>query len=130
MLVEDTDFVSLAAADPIHRSGPAFDRATTAVIGYLDSTGHVDPWLGRRLPGLVARSGLAGVQFETTLTVRRGASAEALLLHQSTARFGPEFLATGVVSEPDLDEMQRALTDPSFTFVDAVSVAAWGRRAV
>ena len=36
-------------------------------------------------------------------------------------------LSNGVVSHKELDEVSAATADPSFSFLDALSVAAWGR---
>jgi hypothetical protein len=36
-------------------------------------------------------------------------------------------LSSGVVGQKDFDEVAAATADPSFSFLDALSVAAWGR---
>lgn len=38
-------------------------------------------------------------------------------------------IRTGVLTEQDVEEDDRLLADPSFTFVDVTSFAACGRRA-
>ena len=108
--------------------GAAFDRVIAAGVDHLESEGHLDPWFGRRLPGLVAGLGLEHLGFETTLAIRRGGTPEAALHRQSMERSRTSMLAAHRLAEPDFDALVQATADPSFTFFDAVSVAAWGRR--
>jgi SAM-dependent methyltransferase len=58
LLVEDADFVSMAAADPGHPMSAVFDRVIAEALGRLGLERHLDPWFGRRLPGVVAGLGL------------------------------------------------------------------------
>ena len=129
LLVEDADFVSLVAALPQHALAPGFDRTMNRVTAFLASQGCMDPWFGRRLPGLVDDLGLGRGAFETTVARRGGGSPEARLLEQSTARVYEPMISVGLLTGADVDTLRRATADPSFMFFDAVSVAAWGRRA-
>ena len=129
LLVEDADFVSMVAADPRHPLSPTFDHTISTVMAYVRSEGHFDPWFGRRLPGLVAGLGVEAPSYEATVAIRRGGSPEAALLQQSTARMRDPMVAANCLTDGDFDRLLQATTDSSFTFFDAVSVAAWGRRA-
>ena len=128
LLVEDADFVSMAATDPGHRLSAPFDRTVRSVMAQIDLEQRFDPWFGRRLPGLVERLGVEAAGYEATVTIRRGGSPEATLHRESIGRAREQMLATNRVTAGDFDGLLEATADPSFTFFDAVSVAAWGRR--
>ena len=59
--------------------------------------------------------------------LRQGGSAEADLLRRSLDRLHPLALTNGVADQQELDAVSAATADPSFSFLDALSVAAWGR---
>jgi SAM-dependent methyltransferase len=129
LLVEDADYVTMVAADPDHPRAPAFDHAVADLCDALHCAGLVDLRFGRRLPGLVSRLGLTDVGLEATAALRHGGSPEADLLrrslHQSRAAVGD----TGSVTAGTFEAAIAATRDPSFAFLDALSVAAWGRKA-
>jgi hypothetical protein len=56
-----------------------------------------------------------------------GGSADAELLRRSLERMHPMVLSNGVVGQNELDTVAAATADPSFSFLDALSVTAWGR---
>jgi hypothetical protein len=49
------------------------------------------------------------------------------VLARSLERTGCQALRDGVVGAGEFETVLAALRDPSFTFVDALNVAAWGR---
>ena len=94
---------------------------------FVAASGAFDPFLGRCLPSLVAAAGLAEAGSEAIVCHRQGGSGEAELLRRSVERMNPMVLANGVVSLEELETVSAATADPSFSFLDALSVAAWGR---
>ena len=127
LLVEDADYVSLAAADPAHPRAARFNQVVGKLSRFFAASGALDPFLGRRLPSLVAAAGLAEAGCEAIACHRRGGSAEAELLRRSLERMNPMVLSSGVASHEELEAVHAATSDPSFSFLDALSVAAWGR---
>lgn len=128
LLVEDADYVSMVASDPAHRLSAAFDRANHTILAWIKAEQRLDPWFGRRLPELVVGLGVIAPGYEATVAIRRGGSPEATLYRESV-RLGREAMrAAHLMPESDFDALDEATADPSFTFFDAVSVAAWGRR--
>jgi SAM-dependent methyltransferase len=128
LLVEDADYVSMVATDPGHRLSAAFDRTNRTILARLEAEHRLDPWFGRRLPALVAGLGIIDADYEATVAIRRGGSPEATLYRESV-RLGREAMrAANLLPDSDFDTLDEATADPSFTFFDAVSVAAWGRR--
>lgn len=129
LLVEDADYVTMVAADPDHPRARTFDRAVAELCDALRRAGLVDLRFGRRLPGLVSRLGLTDVGLETTAALRHGGSPEADLLRRSLHRSRAAVGDTGPVTDGTFEDVIAATRDPSFRFLDALSVAAWGRKA-
>jgi Methyltransferase domain len=127
LLVEDADYVSLVAADPAHPRSPRFDAVMRKLLAFIAAGRAFDPFFGRRLPGLVAAAGLTTAGHEATACHRRGRSAAAEVLARSLKRTRDRALRAGAVGGGEFQAVLAALHDPSFSFVDALSVAAWGR---
>jgi SAM-dependent methyltransferase len=129
LLVEDADYVTMVAADPDHRRAAAFDRAIADQCDAVRSAGLVDLRFGRRLPRLVSLLGLTDLGVEATVALRHGGGSEAALLRQSLRWPPASALVAGSVTARAVDAIVSATRDPSFSFLDAMSVAAWGRKA-
>jgi hypothetical protein len=127
LLIEDADYISLNAADPAHPRAGRFDQVTHELSAYFAASGILDPFIGRRLPSFVTAAGLTDTGFEAVACLRQGGSAEADLLRRSLGRLHPLALTNGVVGQQELDAVSAATADLSFSFVDALSAAAWGR---
>jgi SAM-dependent methyltransferase len=126
LLAEDADYCSLVAADPADPRSPCFDAVMRKLLSFIAAGQAFDPFFGRRLPGLAASAGLADVGSEAIACHRRGASAPAEVLARSLERIRSRALGHDVVGAGEFETVLIALRDPSFTFVDALSVAAWG----
>jgi 2-polyprenyl-3-methyl-5-hydroxy-6-metoxy-1,4-benzoquinol methylase len=127
LLIEDAVYVSLAAADPAHRQSARFDQVTRNLSAFFAASGTLNPFLGRCLPSLISAARLAEAGSEAIACHRRGGSGEAELLRRSLERMNPMILSNGVAGQQELDEVYAATADPSFSFLDALSVAAWGQ---
>lgn len=132
LLAEDADYCSLVATDPAHPHLPRFDAVMRKLLSFIAAGRAFDPFFGRRLPGLAASAGLADVGCEGIACHRQGASAPAEMLARSLERTRPRALRDGVAGAGagEFETVIAALRDPSFTFVDALNVAAWGRQLV
>jgi SAM-dependent methyltransferase len=128
LIVEDADYVTLVAADPAHPRSARFDQAVRRLVPFLAASGVFDPFLGRRLPSLVTAAGLSETGSEAIACHRRGGGGEAELLRRSLEQGAAIVRGRGVVvGDRELEAVFAAVADPSFSFVDALSVAAWGR---
>jgi SAM-dependent methyltransferase len=127
LLIEDADYVSLVAADPAHPRAARFDQTVGKLSTFFAASGAFDPFLGRCLPSLITAAGLAEAGSEAIACYRQGGSGEAELLRRSLERMNPMILGNGVVGHKELEAVSAATADPSFSFLDALSVAAWGR---
>jgi hypothetical protein len=128
LLVEDADYISCAAATPNRLFAGAFDRTVAAIMADACARGLYDPYIGRRLAALVAGGGLIDTGSEGLVFARSGGSGAAEFFAQSIVRIRDELVERGIVTAADVDRMLAALRDPTFSFLDAVSFAAWGRR--
>ena len=128
LLVEEADYVSCAAATTGHPYAAAFDRTVTGMMAHCSARELFDPYLGRRLAALVAAAGLTDPGGEGIVFVRSGGTGPAELFVRSVEPHRAELIDSGQVSAADLTGMVSALRDPQFSFLDAVSFAAWGRR--
>jgi SAM-dependent methyltransferase len=127
LLVEDADYCSLVAADPAHPRAPCFDAAMRKFLASIAAGRAFDPFFGRRLPGLAVSAGLADAGHEAIACHRQGAGCAAEVLARSLERAGRRATGDGAVGPGEFAAVLSALRDPSFSFVDALSVAAWGR---
>ena len=127
LLVEDADYCSLVAADPAHPRSPRFDAIMRKLLALIAADRAFDPFFGRRLPGLVVSAGLAGAGHEAIACHRQGAGPAAEVLARSLERTRNRTVRDGAVGSGEFAAVLSALRDPSFSFVDALSVAAWGR---
>ena len=127
LLIEDADYVSLAAANPDHPRAARFHQTAGKLLPFFAASGTLDPFLGRRLPSLVTAAGLAETGSEAIACHRQGGSGEAELLRRSLERMSPMALSHGAAAQEELDAVSAATADPSFSFLDALNVAAWGR---
>lgn len=128
LLVEDADYVSVVAAVPEHPLAGVFERAVAAIMGDAFDRDLFDPYVGRRLAPMAAATGLVDLGVEATACVRTGGTGPADLFARSIVRRRDAIVARGTVSAAEFDALLAALADPTFSFVDALSFAAWGRH--
>jgi hypothetical protein len=93
----------------------------------LRTTGTIDPCCGRRLPALVEGQGLRELGHDGVTFTGRGGSLLARHRQMTLQLLRRRFVAAGVLTEADFDELDRAFDDHSFWFVGFTSFAAWGR---
>jgi SAM-dependent methyltransferase len=128
LLIEDADYVSLVASDPTHPGSASFEAVSQRSLEFMRAAGFLDPYFGRRVPGLIAETALVDVGHEAIARIWPGRSAGAEFFQRSMERFQEQLVAGGATTAEDFDSMLASLSDPTFAFVDALSVAAWGRR--
>jgi SAM-dependent methyltransferase len=128
LLVEDADYATFDAACPEHPLAPAWGSAVRRLTEALAANYVFDRGLGRRLPAWLADLGLADVANEGIVRVHRGATPAAEFFLRCYDSIQTRPFDRIALSDADLDVLRAALVDPSFSFVDAISYAAWGRR--
>jgi SAM-dependent methyltransferase len=129
LLVEDADFTSFRAAQSGHPMRAHFDRVTTRMFGCYAGDKQMDIWFGRRLPGLMDALGLVARGDEVLEFQRVGGGPVAELFRQSFEQMRSFLVSEGQLREEEFEQVQAALVDPDFTFIDSLNVASWGRRS-
>ena len=125
VLIEEPDFSSYRAADSDHPLSEFFTRKVREIFDNIARTKLFDPYLGCRVRTLLEGAGLSDVTSEGTAYLWHGGEAEA----EEHRRSLPALVEAGVCSESDSLALQKALSDPQFTFVGHTVFSAWGRRA-
>jgi SAM-dependent methyltransferase len=130
LLVEEADgSASFGAADPGHRRASGFDRSSRALWATLKATGTMDLDFGRRLPTLFEGLGVRDLGHEGVTLTGRGGDPQARFIQMTDEILRERFVAAGVLTEAEFDELHRAYDDRSFWFVGFTLFGAWGRRA-
>lgn len=125
--LEDIDNVSWVC-EPSHESWDALLGAFHNVF----RAGGGDPFVGRRLPGLLREAGLADIQVRVQTAVPEpGQYRRAHLLALIESVRG-KVVAAGVMDEAELDHHLAALSghlaDPAVLVIDKLLVQCWGHK--
>jgi ubiquinone/menaquinone biosynthesis C-methylase UbiE len=128
LLAEEGDFTVMASVDDTHPLAGRFNTALRKRFEFSHSTGTSYPYFGRALPPLVARLDLLECGNEASTSVIQGGTPAALFAEKTIQRLDEVMLEKGALTEAEVADRQRALVDPTFWFVDVMTVAAWGRR--
>jgi len=130
LVVEEGDFSTFSAVDPLYPGAAEFDRTTRACWDFMHKVGRMDSYFGRRLPELMAPLQLRGAACRGLVRIARGGDSLAefwSLTFQLPAV--DAMIGASVVSRQQIDGVRALFADPSFTFVVAAVYTAWGRRA-
>lgn len=123
LLVEEYDWASYGPSFPSEGS-----TKTIAAFTRVLAEGGFDPDLGRRLPTLLRRLGLTGVDAVGRVLTLRGAGAPTAAVHRQTfAALVPKVLAAGLLTQQDLAEFAARMADPDFDALTPTMVSVWGR---
>jgi SAM-dependent methyltransferase len=129
LLVEESGgTAAFGAADPAHPRAAGFDRRSQALWAALKATGTMDLDFGRRLPALFEALEIRDLGHEGVILTGRGGDPMARFLHMTDELVRERFVAAGVLTEADFDELNHAYNDRSFWFVGFTLFGAWGRR--
>lgn len=125
LVAEQNDYSALRSADHDARSA-RWDRAAAAVFSLAGSHNLFVADLGRRLPGLVERTGLTIIAQDGRTSVHRGGDPVARFLQQSCGYLAGLAAVSG--AEAELDSLFAGLDDATFEFVDALNFGVSARR--
>ncbi|MGH3611181.1 MAG: methyltransferase domain-containing protein [Pseudonocardia sp.] len=131
-LVRPGGFVALQDADVIswtcEPACPAWERLAHA----LTSTCIGDPHVGRRLPGMLRAAGLVDVEVDVQAGLWRPGEPHHTLLPCLVDLYRDRILASGTLTEPDLDaclrDVEAHLARPDTIVLGWTLFQAWGRR--
>jgi len=128
ILLEDTDTLSMASADPAHPLSEPFDRQMEAAARNIRALNVIDATAGRALMPRLERAGFTNVKHESLARIEPGGGPLARWFAQSTEGSRAAFAARGQDYSDGIDLALRAFADPSFRLLGAMEHAAWGRR--
>jgi ubiquinone/menaquinone biosynthesis C-methylase UbiE len=127
LLLEEFDSLSLRS-DP--GANPAEDEfATLKAMYHVMSERGVELRCGRLLDGRLRQLGLENVGSEGRIFMWRGGSPGADLMRANILQLRRRILASGHVSESQVEHDLAQLDRDDFTFPSPILWAAWGRRS-
>lgn len=106
----------------------AVHRVNQAIKVMYDTLG-MDYALGLTLPALLQRRGVNGLMVENDAPLSAGGSGMATIMKMSAGQLREKYLATGVVTEQDLDRYCRFADDPHAWAIYYATVAVSGRKS-
>jgi SAM-dependent methyltransferase len=124
LVVEESDVFSMRTVDVHHPLTESFNRQSREIPERIAHAKLFDPYFGRRVRDLLEDAGLTEVGNEGRNHLARGGEAEARMLCLALQ----VFVERGILSPAECAEHQRALLDPSFSFITQTRFAAWGKR--
>jgi SAM-dependent methyltransferase len=130
LVLEENDNISIAAHP---RGGPAValhEKVRTAagrLVGALAGRSDSGTY-GRQLFGNLLAVGLSDVDAEGRVYMVRGGQARAIPWRLLYSQIGPSLVASGELTELELDEYAALLENPGFIMMGEIMMAAWGRR--
>jgi SAM-dependent methyltransferase len=128
LLAEEMDFVS-AVPDPHTRgdTARAFVRVAAAHNAILAEEHGFDPYYGRRVAGDLAAE-LADVECEARATMWRGGERGGAIWRLTLVQLRDEIVERGLATSAEVATVVEATSDPEFSSLSPLVMAAWGRR--
>lgn len=125
LVIEEPDVSSLRAVDATHLLAESFDRLHGEIPGRVARAKLVNPYLGRRVRGLLEEAGLTEIDNEGRALIARGGESEA----RRQCMTLQALMERGMLSQTEYADLQSAFLDPSFSYTTPTIFAAWGKRA-
>lgn len=128
LLLEEFDWLSFGAIDPINDASRTFNQKMETLAKTLQRFHILDLYLGRRLRQFLEQVGSSEIGNAGVTGVTRGGDPSTHFLLMTLQMAGPPMIGAGILTEQDVVLFQRLLTDPSFYFIDAINFGVWGKR--
>jgi SAM-dependent methyltransferase len=110
---------------------PAFDRLCEIFTVVFGRNG-ADPWIGRRVPGLLRQAGLAEVGVAARVQMYPHGNSRRTIRADLVRSMRPQVLEMGLASAAELDELDAAcrahLDDPAVVAMSGLLFLTWGRK--
>jgi SAM-dependent methyltransferase len=110
---------------------PAWDRLVELFLE-VHRADRCDPYIGRRLPDMFHRAGLIDTGVDAKADIYPRGHSRRTIRADLVRSMRPKLLARGVVSERELDEIDRAarehFNDPATLVMPNLLFLAWGRK--
>ncbi|MFH1639679.1 MAG: methyltransferase domain-containing protein [Chloroflexota bacterium] len=129
LLIEELDLSSELSIDTTNPSAASFVRTRQIIFDANQKKGTIDPFLGRRVRGLLEQSRLTDVNNEGWTYIGRGGNTPEAQLRRRTMQVTAKPLVTaGILTQEQYENTLRMYEDPSFYFLTATTFSAWGRK--
>lgn len=128
IVLEDSDTLSMASADPTHPLSERFDQQMAAAAESIRALNAIDITAGRALLSRLEHAGFAALRHEAIARIEPGGSPLARWFIQSTEATRPFFLSRGADYAKGTDLAIRAFGDPTFRLMSTLEHAAWGQK--
>jgi SAM-dependent methyltransferase len=128
LVVECTDMLATAAADPSDPRSRPFDEFMAMSFAAVESMSTFDVGFARRLPRLFDALGFDASGSQVVGRVARGGDFKAAEYALPVITMRSSFVEQGHATAEAIDEYLASLADPDFWFVANNVVSAWGRR--
>lgn len=130
LLIEELDYGSVLSTDVTNPSAVLLTSTLRALFDFLRKRGIVDPYFGRRVPGLLEQSDFIDVNHEGWSRVYRGGEPMTRFSAMTVQAAAKPMIAAGLLTQEQHDSVQRLYLDPAFYYPGATVFAAWGRRPI
>jgi ubiquinone/menaquinone biosynthesis C-methylase UbiE len=129
LLIEEGDFGSILSIDITNPAAADFTALLRTVFDFVRKRGIMDPYFGRRVRSLVEQLQFIDVGQEGSTDIRRmsdpGASFGLISLQMLQS-----LIDAGLLTQQQLESVERLRSDPDFYGPGPTMFAAWGRRPV
>lgn len=128
LVLEEPDFSVSRGISGDAGQMEAVNRVNQAIKVMYDTLG-MDYALGLKLPALLQQRGVNGLTVEHDAPLSAGGSGMAAIMKMSAVQLREKYLATGVMSEQDLDQYCRFADDPQAWAIYYATVAVSGHKS-
>lgn len=128
LVVEESDYGSILSADATDPEAARFTATGRKVIGFMRDAGLGDPYLGRRVRGLVEALNPVDFGQDGWTMVVRGGDPMARFDAAAIRMGAVPMIAAGQLAGEELEHVLRLSQDPAFTYPGLTLFGAWGRR--
>ena len=128
LVLEEPDFSASCGVTGSEEQLNAVRKVHDAITVMYERLG-MDYSLGRKAPALLQARGLQSMTVENDGLPSAGGSGLATIMKMSAMQLRQKYLATGVVSDEDLDQYCRFAEDPQTSAVYYATIGVSGRKA-
>ena len=127
IVIEEPDFSASRGVSGPEEELASVHKVNQAIERMYRGLG-MDDRLGLKLPSLLQRRGLRPLTVENDAPLSAGGSGMAMIMRWSAVQLREKYLATGVVTESDLDRYGRFADSPETWAIYYATVAVSGQK--
>jgi ubiquinone/menaquinone biosynthesis C-methylase UbiE len=127
LVLEEPDFSGSRGITGDAMQLEAVRKVNQAIKAMYDTLG-MDYALGVKLPTLLQQRGVHGLMVENDVPLSAGGSGMAAIMNMSAVQLRDKYLATGVVTEQDLNQYGCFANDPQTWAIYYATVAVSGQK--